>query len=337
MASAMPLNSVSSVASATEEMLVERQVSPQRLKPTELSGSNGMAEAMPLRERASRDIEILHEVRNALHTQLRRHDRLAVAYSGGVDSAYLAWEAHQVLGANMLAVIADSPSLPRTHLAFAIRFAEQHGIPLRVVQTAEMDSPDYVRNDGARCFHCKDELFRVMENVLRKTGLTTLAYGRNRDDSGDFRPGQQAAAHHHVVAPLADAGLGKAEIRALAQAAGLEVWDRPASACLSSRLEYGRPVTLQVLRQVEDAEESLHTLGFRQLRVRHHGEVARIEIERGELAKALTLDMLARITSAVKGAGFTYVTLDTEGYRSGSMNALLPISALTSLEQPREA
>ena len=270
----------------------------------------------------------LNALRNALKTELRRYNRLAIAYSGGVDSAYLAWEAHQVLGSNMLAVIADSPSLPRTHLAFAITFAEQHGMPLRVVQTAEMDSEAYRRNDGARCFHCKDELFRTMAGVLRETGITTMAYGRNLDDSGDFRPGQRAAAEHHAVAPLNDAGLGKAEIRALAQAAGLSVWDRPASACLSSRLEYGRPVTAEALRQVEDAEEALLQLGFRQLRVRHHGEVARVEIERGELAKALSLEMLGRITAAVKAAGFTFVAVDTEGYRSGSMNAVLPVSAL---------
>ena len=228
----------------------------------------------------------IDHLRAALHLELRRYDQLAVAYSGGVDSAYLAWEAHQVLGDRMIAVIADSPSLPRTHLAFALAFAEEHGIPLRVVQTAEMESEAYRRNDGARCFHCKDELFRTMAGVLRELGMTTMAYGRNRDDSGDFRPGQRAADQHHAVAPLNDAGLGKAEIRALAQAAGLSVWDRPASACLSSRLEYGRPVTTEALRQIEDAEEALLALGFRQLRVRHHGELARVEIERSELAEA---------------------------------------------------
>jgi uncharacterized protein len=266
--------------------------------------------------------------RDALQGELRKYPRLAVAYSGGVDSAYLAWEAYQVLGDRMLAVIADSPSLPRTHLAFAVQFAQEHTIPLRVVHTSEMDRAEYVKNDGTRCFHCKDELFLTMEGVLRETGITAMAYGRNRDDSGDFRPGQKAAEQHHAVAPLNDAGLGKAEIRALAQAAGLTVWDRPASACLSSRLEYGRPVTAEALRQVEEAEEALLALGFRQLRVRHHGELARVEIERSELASALTLEMLERITQRVKAAGFTYVTLDTEGYRSGSMNALLPVSAL---------
>lgn len=273
-------------------------------------------------------VPTIDHLRKALHAELRRHDRMAVAYSGGVDSAYLAWEAYQVLGANMVAVIADSPSLPRTHLAFAMNFAQQHGIPLRVVQTSEMDRAEYVRNDGERCFHCKDELFLTMEHMLSETGIRTIAYGRNRDDSGEFRPGQRAAANHHAVSPLADAALGKAEIRALAQRFGLEVWDRPASACLSSRLEYGRPVTAEALRQVEEAEEALLALGFRQLRVRHHGELARIEIERGELAKALSLDALSAMTAAVKAAGFTYVTLDTEGYRSGSMNALLPVASL---------
>jgi uncharacterized protein len=270
----------------------------------------------------------LEQLRDALRAQLKGYGQLAVAYSGGVDSAYLAWEAYQVLGDRMLAVIADSPSLPRTHLAFATEFAAQHGMPLRVVQTAEMERADYVRNDGARCFHCKDELFVAMERVLSELGMTTMAYGRNLDDSGDFRPGQKAAEQHHAVAPLHDAGLGKQDIRALAQAAGLSVWDRPASACLSSRLEYGRPVTAEALRQVEEAEEALHALGFRQLRVRHHGELARIEIERGELQLALSMKMLERMTHAVRAAGFTYVTLDTEGYRSGSMNALLPVTAL---------
>ncbi len=274
----------------------------------------------------------LAQLRDALHAELRRcvsaDGLLAVAYSGGVDSAYLAWEAYQVFGSRMVAVIADSASLPRTHLAHAVSFAEKHGIPLRVVKTDEMSRPEYVRNDGSRCFHCKDELFTVMEQAARELSITAMAYGRNRDDSGDFRPGQKAAVLHKAMAPLADAGLGKAEIRALAQSFGLSVWDRPASACLSSRLAYGMPVTAEALRQVEEAEEALLALGFRQLRVRHHGELARVEIERLELSKALSLEMLGRMTDAVKAAGFTYVTLDTEGYRSGSMNALLPVSAL---------
>ncbi len=272
----------------------------------------------------------LKESFDRLQQCIRHRGRMLVAYSGGVDSAYLAWAAHEVLGDGMLAVLADSPSLSRRHMAEAVGFAKQQGIPLRIVQTSEMQSPDYVRNDGARCFHCKDELFRVMDRIADETGIATVAYGRNRDDSGDYRPGQRAAELHHAVAPLAEANLGKAEIRALAQAAGLAVWDKPASACLSSRLEYGRPVTVEALRQVEEAEDVLSTLGFRQVRVRHHGELARIEIERGELEKAFSLAMLDRITQGVRAAGFTYVAIDTAGYRSGSMNAVLPVSALLS-------
>jgi uncharacterized protein len=266
--------------------------------------------------------------RTTLRDVLAQYERLLVAYSGGVDSAYLAWEAHEVLGERMLAVIADSPSLPRKELAAAIAFAEAHSIPLRVLATAEMERPDYVRNDGQRCFHCKDELFVAMEALRVELGFTAIAYGRNTDDSGDFRPGQRAAEMHRAVAPLADAGLGKAGVRALAQAAGLSVWDKPASACLSSRLEYGRPVSVEALRQVEAAEDALHGLGLRQVRVRHHGDLARVELDRSTLAQGVTLALLDTITAAVRAAGFTYVTLDTEGYRSGSMNAVLPVEML---------
>jgi uncharacterized protein len=266
--------------------------------------------------------------RERLHQSLRLYPRLLIAYSGGVDSAYLAWEAHYILGDNMLAVLADSPSLPRTHLVAATAFAEQHSIPLRVVKTEEMQRPEYIRNDSQRCFHCKDELFRVMELIASETGHAAIAYGRNRDDSSDFRPGQRAAALHSAVAPLAEVNLGKAEIRALSHELSLNIWDKPASACLSSRMEYGRPVTAEALRQIEASEEHLLQLGFRQVRVRHHGELARVEIERGELSRALSVDMLARITSGIRATGFTYVTLDTEGYRSGSMNAVLPVESL---------
>ena len=277
---------------------------------------------------ATQALDTFESLRVALRTILAQHARLMVAYSGGVDSAYLAWEAHEVLGANMLAVIADSPSLPRKELAAAIAFAESHAIPLHILQTHEMERADYVRNDGQRCFHCKDELFDAMEVLRAELGFATIAYGRNTDDSGDFRPGQKAAELHHAAAPLAEAGLGKQAIRALAQAANLSVWDKPASACLSSRLEYGRPASREALLQVEQAEDALHELGFLSVRVRHHGELARVELDRNTLAQGLTLTTLDSITTAVKAAGFTYVALDTQGYRSGSMNAVLPVEML---------
>jgi len=253
-----------------------------------------------------------------------------VAYSGGTDSAFLAWSAHRVLSSQMLAVIADSASLPRAELAAALAFTAAHGIPTHILQTAELDNPDYQRNDRQRCFHCKDELFTQMEHLRARLGYRHLAYGMNLDDRGDFRPGQQAAASHHAVAPLVTAQLTKPEIRALARAVGLSLADKPASACLASRIEYGRPVTRENLSQVEQAEDALHALGFPQVRVRHHGDLARIEIDRPDLPRALTLPMLDRITAAVRQFGFLYVTLDTEGYRSGSMNDILPTTAILS-------
>jgi len=259
-----------------------------------------------------------------LEAGLRDLGRTLVAYSGGVDSAYLAWMAHRVLGNDALAVIADSPSLARTQLQDALAFAHEHQIAIEVIQTAEMDRPEYVRNDRLRCFHCKDELFQVMEKFAQERSFQSIAYGVNVDDQSDFRPGQAAARQHNVAAPLLEAGLRKAEIRELARSAGLRVWEKPASACLSSRIEYGRPVTLEALSSVERGEDALRQLGFRQFRVRHHGEIARIEISRDELARALTPEMFAEFTRIFKGLGFTFVTLDTEGFRSGSMNTHLP-------------
>lgn len=258
--------------------------------------------------------------------------RTLVAYSGGVDSAYLAFVTHSVLGNDMLAVIADSPSLARNHLQDALAFAWEQHIPVQVVQTAEMERPEYVRNDSQRCFHCKDELFQLMERLAQEQGFRSLAYGVNVDDQGDFRPGQRAANQHRVAAPLLDAGLTKAEIRDLARQAGLRVWEKPASACLSSRIEYGRPVTPEALAAVERGEDALRQLGFKQVRVRHHGSIARLEIAREELPQALTLSMFAEFSRIFKELGFTYVTVDTEGFRSGSMNALLDSHPLVRLE-----
>ncbi len=234
----------------------------------------------------------------------------------------------------MLAVIADSASLARSQYRDACDFAQDRGIPLKTIETHELEREQYAVNGHDRCFHCKDELFSVLEQEMERTGFHALAYGLNLDDGQDFRPGHKAAAQHRVAAPLAEAGLTKAEVRALAQRANLRVWDKPASACLSSRMEYGRRVTPEALLMIERAEDSLRDLGLKRFRVRHHGTIARIEIAEEEMASVLQMGRMKAMAAVVRAAGFRYVSLDCEGYRSGSMNEVLPIEVLTGFAIP---
>jgi uncharacterized protein len=271
------------------------------------------------------DSAALREKEDRLFSLLQAMSRVLVAFSGGTDSAYLAWAAHRVLGSGALAVTADSASIPQSHKRDAEAFVRQFGIAHEYIETHEFDNLDYVRNNPDRCFHCKDELFMRLESIGRERGYRYIVYGVNVDDLGDYRPGQNAARQHKVSAPLADAGLTKAEIRELSRLAGLPTWDRPASACLSSRIPYGTPVTIETVKTVEAGEEEIKALGFRQFRVRFHGEVVRIEIAPEELPKALTLEMAQRFTQIFKALGFQYVTLDLEGYRQGSLNEVLKL------------
>jgi pyridinium-3,5-biscarboxylic acid mononucleotide sulfurtransferase len=267
----------------------------------------------------------LADKQEKLFAILQGMERVIVAFSGGTDSAYLAWAAKQVLGANALAVTADSASIPESHKRDAERFVRQFGISHEYIETHEFENPDYTKNDQNRCFHCKDELFTRLADVSRERQIPHIIYGVNQDDLGDYRPGQNAARLHEVKTPLVDAELSKAEIRELSRLAGLPTWDRPAAACLSSRIPYGTPVTISNIKTVEVGEEAIKALGFRQFRVRFHEQLVRIEIAPEELAKALTPGMARQFTDIFKPLGFKYVTLDLEGYRQGSLNEVLKL------------
>jgi len=282
-----------------------------------------MATLVSLGPAPAPDSDQLHAKQTKLLAVLRELGEVLVAYSGGTDSAYLAWAAHQALGERSTAITADSPSIPESHKRDAAEYARICGFRHELIPTFEFDNPDYVKNDKDRCFHCKDELFARLEEIAAERGIEQIVYGVNKDDLGDYRPGQTAAKVHQVKAPLVEAGLTKAEIRELSRAAGLPFWDRPAAACLSSRIPYGTPVTVETIKTIETGEEAIKSLGFRQFRVRFHGDLVRIEIARDELERALNLDVAGRMTAIFKPLGFHYVTLDLEGYRQGSLNAAL--------------
>ncbi len=265
----------------------------------------------------------LEEKERKLEELLQGMAPVIVAFSGGVDSSYLAWKAHQVLGTQALAITAESPSVPSQQRRMAAQIVNQFGLNHKIVHTRELERAEYSANPSNRCYYCKDELFTVLRAIAAECGSATILDGLNADDLGDFRPGRKAGEEHHVRSPLLEAGLNKNEIRELSRRAGLPTADMPASACLSSRFPYGVPITEEMLKIVDQGEESLRAMGFRIFRVRHHDRMVRLEFGPEDLKKALNPEMASTLTSTFKALGYKYVTLDLEGYRTGSANEVL--------------